>query len=265
MPFETLGAVRVQLKTSTENAQSQRAIEKLGAVREGVLRSYQIRQNGRSRDTVIYSVVDAEWPKVKARLQRRLGLSGRDVLVEILGAHSPSDEKERSDLEVMRSHARSLDDPFSRAEPTAHFTASAIVVSPDGEHVCLVHHAKLRRWLQPGGHVDAADGGSLESSALREVAEETGLEVTLEPGAPRPLDVDAHLIPQRIGEPAHHHLDVRYVVRGKDAAALRHDPGESFGARWLTWDDAVALADEPALTRLLLKARRYTTIQRRLR
>ena len=253
--FEALGAVRVQLKTSVENAQSQRAIEKLGAVREGVLRNYQMRQNGRPRDTVMYSVVDAEWPKVKARLQRRLGLSARDVLAEILAAHSPADEKERSDLEAMREHARSLEDPFSRLQRTAHFTGSAVVVSPDGGQVCLVHHAKLGRWLQPGGHADAADDGSLEATALREVAEETGLEVTLEPRAPRPLDVDAHLIPERKGEPAHHHLDVRYLVRAKDAAALRHDPNESFGARWLTWDAALSLADEPALRRLLSKAR----------
>ncbi|HZA14547.1 MAG TPA: GNAT family N-acetyltransferase, partial [Myxococcaceae bacterium] len=260
--FETLGAVRVQLKTSSENTQSQRAIEKLGAVREGVLRSYQTRQNGQARDTVIYSVIAAEWPRVKARLQRRLGLSGRDVLEEILSAHSPADEKERSDLALMREQARSLENPFSRSQPAAHFTASAVVVSADGEQVCLIHHAKLGRWLQPGGHAEPADDGVLESAALREVTEETGLDVVFDPNAPRPLDVDVHSIPERRDEPAHHHLDVRYLVRAKNASALRHDPNESFGARWLTWEEALALADEPALTRLLLKARRFAPAKR---
>lgn len=70
--FEVLGMRRVQIKTSTENVQSMRAIEKLGALREGVLRNYQLRQNGRSRDTVMYSIIDIEWPEVKARLEARL-------------------------------------------------------------------------------------------------------------------------------------------------------------------------------------------------
>jgi len=70
--FETLGAIRVQLKTDLRNLQSQRAIEKLGAVREGVLRRYQIRSNGEARDTVMYSVLAEEWPALKARLEARL-------------------------------------------------------------------------------------------------------------------------------------------------------------------------------------------------
>lgn len=74
--FETLGAIRVQLKTDLRNVQSQRAIEKLGAVREGVLRRYQIRSNGEVRDTVVYSVLAGEWPAVKARLEARLAADG---------------------------------------------------------------------------------------------------------------------------------------------------------------------------------------------
>jgi RimJ/RimL family protein N-acetyltransferase len=70
--FETLGAVRVQIKTDARNLQSQRAIEKLGAVKEGVLRNYQTRADGYVRDTVMYSVIDKEWPGVKERLEARL-------------------------------------------------------------------------------------------------------------------------------------------------------------------------------------------------
>jgi N-acetyltransferase len=74
--FETLGAIRVQFKTDLNNLHSQRAIEKLGAVREGVLRRYQIRSNGLPRDTVMYSVLAEEWPAIKARLEARLTGSG---------------------------------------------------------------------------------------------------------------------------------------------------------------------------------------------
>ncbi len=70
--FETLGVHRVQFKTDLRNTQSQRAIEKLGVVREGVLRKYQIRSNGEVRDTVVYSVLAEEWPELRSRLEARL-------------------------------------------------------------------------------------------------------------------------------------------------------------------------------------------------
>ena len=74
---------------------------------------------------------------------------------------------------------------------------------------------------------------------------------------PRPLDVDVHVIPARKDEPEHRHLDVRYLVVAANPEALAHDPDESFGARWLPFDEAIALADEPALKRLLEKAKRH--------
>ena len=70
--FETLGCVRVALKTDGRNARSQEAIARLGAVREGVLRKH-MNVRGYQRDTVYFSILDHEWPAVKARLQARLG------------------------------------------------------------------------------------------------------------------------------------------------------------------------------------------------
>jgi len=70
--FERLGAERVQLKTDGRNLQSQRAIEKLGAKKEGVLRRHMIMPDGFVRDTVMYSVIAEEWPRVKAGLLQRL-------------------------------------------------------------------------------------------------------------------------------------------------------------------------------------------------
>ena len=74
--FEELGAVRVQLKTDARNLQSQAAIERLGAVREGVLRKQMLSQHGFVRDSVMYSVIDSEWPAVKARLEGLLEAHG---------------------------------------------------------------------------------------------------------------------------------------------------------------------------------------------
>jgi RimJ/RimL family protein N-acetyltransferase len=66
--FEDMNMQRVQLKTDNRNTRSQRAIEKLGAVREGVLRRHQRRQDGSLRDTVMYSITAEEWPSVRAHL-----------------------------------------------------------------------------------------------------------------------------------------------------------------------------------------------------
>lgn len=67
--FEALRAIRVQLKTDARNVRSQEAIARLGAVREGTLRHTRIMPDGHRRDSVHYSILEAEWPAVKARLQ----------------------------------------------------------------------------------------------------------------------------------------------------------------------------------------------------
>jgi RimJ/RimL family protein N-acetyltransferase len=70
--FETLGCIRVQLKTDSRNARSQRAIERLGAVKEGVLRNHMILPDGHIRHSVFYSILDTEWPEVKKRLEEMM-------------------------------------------------------------------------------------------------------------------------------------------------------------------------------------------------
>jgi RimJ/RimL family protein N-acetyltransferase len=70
--FENLGAVRVQFKTDLRNLPSQLSIERLGAVKEGILRQHMITPEGVQRDSVYYSIIDLEWPEVKARLESML-------------------------------------------------------------------------------------------------------------------------------------------------------------------------------------------------
>lgn len=70
--FETLGAIRVQLKTHHNNLQSQRAIERLGAIKEGILRNHMIMLDGSYRNSVYYSIIVSEWPQVKAGLEAKM-------------------------------------------------------------------------------------------------------------------------------------------------------------------------------------------------
>ncbi len=70
--FEGLGCLRVQFKTDLRNERSQRAIERLGAVREGLLRHNMLMPDGYRRSSVYYSILEEEWPGVKARLEEKL-------------------------------------------------------------------------------------------------------------------------------------------------------------------------------------------------
>jgi 8-oxo-dGTP pyrophosphatase MutT (NUDIX family) len=169
-----------------------------------------------------------------------------DELAALLAAHEAGDEKEADDLATMRSYAGSLRNPFSRDEPEAHFTASAVVVDEAGAQTLLVHHAKSGLWFQPGGHIEPGDA-SLPEAALREVREETGLGVRL--ANDRLLDVDVHWI----GWDEHYHLDLRFLVVA--SGTLAPDATEIRAAEWLTWDEALARISEPALRRALGKAR----------
>ena len=70
--FETLDCIAVEFRTHFFNQQSRRAIERLGAKQDGILRSHQLAPNGTLRDTVVYSIIAAEWPTVKAHLSFQL-------------------------------------------------------------------------------------------------------------------------------------------------------------------------------------------------
>jgi len=173
-------------------------------------------------------------------------MTRRAVLVQLLQQHITFDEREEADRCAMLRLVHELADPLSREEPSAHFTASAFVVDEAGAYTCLVEHAKLARLLQPGGHVEPSDI-SLEAAALREAHEETTLEVELHPTAPRPFDLDIHEIPPRPGEPAHFHLDVRYLVVGRGVPCA--------GAAWYE----IGAAGDESVGRLASKALSFGT------
>jgi 8-oxo-dGTP pyrophosphatase MutT (NUDIX family) len=165
-------------------------------------------------------------------------------VAELLRTFVAGDEREEADRCAMLRLADELEQPLSRSQPRAHFTASAFVVDDRLELTCLVAHAKLGRLLQPGGHIESADA-CLEDAALREAKEETGLELTFHPTAPKPFDLDIHPIPATADEAAHFHLDVRYLVVG------RGDP--CAGAAWHPLADAT----EASVARLAAKASSY--------
>ncbi|MEM7342317.1 MAG: NUDIX domain-containing protein [Actinomycetota bacterium] len=141
------------------------------------------------------------------------------------------------------------DDALHRSCVPGHLTGSGAIVDLGTGRTLLIHHAKLERWLQPGGHADG--DGNLGHVAWREAWEETGLD-DLRLVTPA-IDVDVHEIPARGSDPDHLHLDLRFlVVTEGEPAPVAND--EVLGARWMEPDDAAVPAGSE-LQRLLLRAR----------
>lgn len=132
--------------------------------------------------------------------------------------------------------------PRTEFEP-GHFTVSGFVVSPDGGSLLLIHHGKLARWLQPGGHIEPEDA-TIESTARRELLEETGVS-DLQVIGMGLIRIDVHEIPERGSEPSHLHLDL-----GLGFQAGSHDIGpidEVMEARWVGFDDLDTFGVDDAL------------------
>ena len=137
-------------------------------------------------------------------------------------------------------------DALHRTCLTGHLTGSAIVVSASGGQVLLIHHKKLHRWLQPGGHADG--DGNLALVALKEASEETGI-VGLQV-VTTAIDLDIHSIPERGDEPTHLHHDVRFVVLAPPEAEVIPNH-ETNGAAWIDAVDDAGLMESDELRRLV--------------
>ncbi len=131
------------------------------------------------------------------------------------------------------------DNALYRTCLAGHLTGSAIVVDQGNGSILLLHHVKLDRWLQPGGHADG--DGNLAAVALREATEETGID-GLRIVLPA-LDVDVHQIPERGLVREHLHLDLRFLMFAPPGADVVHNH-ESLGARWVSPSDPAIDAGE---------------------
>jgi 8-oxo-dGTP pyrophosphatase MutT (NUDIX family) len=179
--------------------------------------------------------------------------SGRLHLAGELARHEPADRDEARHLAAIIELVRTTPRCFDRTWYTpGHLTGSAFVLDPATGRVLLHHHRRLGRWLQLGGHDDGEH--DLLATALREGREESGL-ADLQPVDEAILDVDVHAIPAGRGEPAHLHLDVRYLLVTAAPGTIQADVAESHELAWFTPDEAVRLMDEPGSARALRKLR----------
>ena len=157
----------------------------------------------------------------------------------------PADPTQRKSVDLTLGLLAHEVSPWDRGGfMPGHITASALVLHPGDDAVLLIHHRGLRRWLLPGGHLEATDAGGA-AAAAREAREETGVVLRPDP-TPRLVRVDVHGIPPRKGEPYHLHHDLAFCFLAVEAT-LRPERQEVADAVWSPFQEAFALHPEPHL------------------
>ena len=165
-------------------------------------------------------------------------------IIEEIQNYYPGCEQEEKDKALIVKFLTENDDAFSRENTMAHMTASAWVLSPDGQKVVMCYHNIYKSWSWTGGH---ADGDTdLLAVAMREAEEETGLKThpavngifSLES-----LTVDGHI---KHGEyvSGHLHFNVTYLLQA-EGWELRPKTDENSAVKWFTPEEALAASTEP--------------------
>jgi 8-oxo-dGTP pyrophosphatase MutT (NUDIX family) len=167
-----------------------------------------------------------------------------------LATFVPPTEQEAADVARGRMLLQAGADPFGRSAPL-HVTGSALVVDPVGGRVLLRWHERHEAWLQVGGHADPGEDDPYVT-AQREAAEETGLrDLRPWPGADPVLhQVVAVPVPAVRGEPAHEHLDLRFLLATARPDDIRPETPAA-ELRWVTPSAAEGLTEEENLRTLL--------------
>jgi 8-oxo-dGTP pyrophosphatase MutT (NUDIX family) len=168
----------------------------------------------------------------------------------ILEAFAPGNGEQRKTRDALLSfidlHPR---DAHLRTCVEGHLTASALVIDESRGKALLTFHKKLERWLQLGGHCDG--DANLPGAALRESWEESGIEgLVIDP---RPVDLDIHLIPARANEPAHLHLDTRFLVYAP-AGSRESLSEESHSLGWFDPAGLATIETDASVRRLFTRA-----------
>lgn len=172
-------------------------------------------------------------------------MTSRKLLAEFLDSyHSiyPEELGFKNQFLELLTHSRA----FYRDHLPGHITASSWIIDETGEFTLLTHHAKLNRWLQPGGHADGEE--NVLAVAEREAREETGL-TFLKLKGPDIFDLDIHRIPPRNDFPEHYHYDIRFLFEATRKEAFT----VSAESHALAWIPAADLTTKTGQNRSMLR------------
>lgn len=177
-------------------------------------------------------------------------------VLRLLASYPCRDRAEEETRGRTEAFVRRYPDCLLRSNLAGHLTAAACVVDPARGRILLIHHRKLGKWLQPGGHADG--DADLLAVALKETREETGAAglTALSEGV---FDLDVHPIPKRSEVPEHLHYDVRFLLGADSTAPLRANR-EVLGAAWVDLGEVQTLVADESVRRLAAKARQWLRV-----
>ncbi|UZR93920.1 NUDIX hydrolase [Chondrinema litorale] len=173
----------------------------------------------------------------------------RETLIEQLNTYEAYNAHEDKMLSNILGFVINHENCFLRSNLKGQVTASAWILDYDHQHVLMLHHTKLDKWLQPGGHTDG--NPDVLAVAQKEVEEETGLTTLISFGE-EIFDIDVHDIPAYKDVPAHKHYDVRFIFEADidEPLVINHESKE---LKWVPLDEVKNYNSETSIMRMVEK------------
>ncbi len=181
----------------------------------------------------------------------------RNQLLALLACYQPDDAQQIDIKHRIITFVQQHPDCFERSLLIGHVTASAWLVNKHQTQALLLHHAKLNRWVQPGGHCDGVS--DVCAVAIKEAQEESGV-MAIEMLSHDIFDLDIHRILARGDVPAHDHYDIRFLVRITDDSEPKiNDESKAF--MWVSREEPELPVQGISIARMFTKWKKIPIVQ----
>jgi ADP-ribose pyrophosphatase YjhB (NUDIX family) len=178
-------------------------------------------------------------------------------ILEKIRKYKADSQSEKKYKKQIVNFLRNNQDDYLRTNPKGHLTASAWIISQQGDKVLLHHHQKLDKWIQLGGHLEKNE--LICEAVLREAAEESGLD-SLSVVDNKIFDLDVHKIPAAKKEAEHFHYDLRVLIKA-DAEEELEKSSESKDLKWIDLNKVENFVREESVLRMLRKTEKLRRLQ----
>lgn len=173
----------------------------------------------------------------------------RAKLVTMLENYFPAVKEEIDFKQEIIAFIKENPNCFERSLEKGHITASAWLLNKNKSHTLLMHHTKLDKWIQLGGHCDGDP--DVLAVAIKEVQEESGIQNVV-PVSNDIFDIDIHLIPENKKEKAHYHYDIRFLLQVVGDEHIVQNK-ESKELRWIAKELNLIPTNEQSVIRMFKK------------
>jgi len=173
----------------------------------------------------------------------------RANLISLLHTYDSCDGDEQKYKGTILTFVENNPDCFKRSLEVGHITASSWLLNKDHTHALLLHHKKLDRWFQLGGHCDG--DSDVLAVAIKEAQEESGI-LGIAAISPAIFDIDVHMIPANAKEKEHYHYDIRFLLEVKSDETVTQN-SESNELRWIDKNINLLPTNERSVTRMFKK------------